>query len=373
MKMSVLLAACVSLLLLGCGKKSSDEACQHETTMNLDHGNFDEVLSSGCANALQRGAAWFGKAGFDIANVINRFSETSSDNNNNNGNAIGNASSSSSDLTVYMTALIGSVDENTLTFIDNSRTEYNDVHAGEDMYRDAQFYVSLVDLIKGLALMKMVIPNLVNDDGSLDKSCDRNNNEIPDEADATACALNAASNISLATALTCSGASYAPLAPVEITLTDPAGQPVTGTYSGLIISIATSTNNPTPACATTSYQRLLYKDAATNKFWVATTKSTWCANANSLESWPCPLTGANLDFVASFDTSINNAVNSLSTAVTSTSSDVATSMNDIKNQACTSSCINVCPGNTCPQSCLAGAEIYCSSGDLSNYIETNLK
>jgi len=364
-KMYVLLAACSSLLFLGCSKKSSDEACLHETTMNLDHGNYDAVLSSGCADAMQKGAAWLGKAGFDIANVINRFSETSNS---------GSTSSTNSDLTVYMTALIGTVDENTLTYIDNSRTEYNSIAATADAYRDAKFYVSLVDMLKGLALMKLVIPNLVNADGSLNKSCDKNNNQVPDEADATACALNAASNISLATALTCSGASYFPPVPVDITLTDPAGQPVSGIYSGLIISIATSTTDPTPECTSTRYKRLLYKDAATNKYWVATTKSTQCANAtNSSETWPCPLTGANLDLVSSFDTSINNSVSSLSTAITTTTSDVTASMNDIKTQACTTPCSSVCPGSTCPQSCLDGAVTYCSSSDLSNYIETNLK
>ncbi len=368
LKMFVLLAACFSLLFLGCSKKSSDEACQHETSMNLDHGNFDAVLSSGCADAMQRGAAWFGKAGFDIANVINRFSETSNNNSNNN------AATTTSDLTVYMTALIGNIDENTLTFIDNSRTEYNSVTAAADMYRDAKFYVSLVDMIKGLVLMKMVIPNLVNDNGTLNKSCDKNNNQVPDEADATACALNAASNISLATTLTCTGASYSPPAPVDITLTDPSGQLVSGMYSGLIISIATSTTDPSsPACTTTSYKRLLYKNESTNKYWVATTKSTLCTNAaNSNEKWPCPLVGPNLDLVASIDTSINNSVSSLSTAITTTTSDVATSMYDIKTQACTSPCTNVCPGNACPQSCLDGAVTYCSSSDLSNYIETNL-
>ncbi len=363
LKMYVLLAASFSLLFLGCSKKSSDEACQHETTMNLDHGNYDAVLSSGCANAMQKGAAWFGKAGFDIANVINRFSETS--------NNSGSTSTTKSDLTVYMTALIGNVDENTLTFIDNSRVDYNSVPATAETYHDAKFYISLVDMIKGLVLMKMVIPNLVNPDGTLNRSCDKNNNRVPDEADATACELNAASNISLGTALTCTGASYSPLAPVDITLTDPAGQPVIGTYSGLIISIATSTADPTPACTTNNYKRLLFKDTA-GKYWAATTKSTMCTGSDG-QHWPCPLIGANLDLVVSIDTSINNSVSSLSTAVTTTTSDVATSMTDIKTQACTSPCPVVCTGSTCPQSCLDGAVTYCSSSDLSNYIETNLK
>jgi hypothetical protein len=361
----VLLAACFSLLFLGCSKKNSDEACQHETTMNLDSGNYDAVLASGCADAMQKGAAWFGKAGFDIANVINRFSETGKSNNN------GGTSTATSDLTVYVTALIGNVDENTLTFIDNSRTEYDKVPATADIYKDARFYVSLADMLKGLALIKISIPNLVNADGTLNMTCDKNNNKVPDEADATACEMIAASNISLATTLTCTGASYSPSSPIDITLTDPAGQPVAGTYSGLLISIATSTTDPTPACAIASYKRLLYKDAA-GKYWAATTKSTLCTGSDA-QQWPCPLTGPNLDLVASIDTSINNSVSSLSSAVTTTTSDVQTSINTIQTQACKTPCSSVCPGSACPQSCLAGATLYCSSSDLSSYIETNLK
>ncbi len=71
----VLFAACVSLMFVGCSDKSSPEACLHQVTMDLDSGNYDAVLASSCAGAMQRGAAYFGKGGFDIKDVINRFSE----------------------------------------------------------------------------------------------------------------------------------------------------------------------------------------------------------------------------------------------------------------------------------------------------------
>lgn len=365
-KLRTLFLLAVGLLLLfpGCSKKNSDEACQHEVTMNLDSGNFEAVLASGCANAMQRGAAYFGKAGFDVTNVINRFSETGS-------NVSSSSTGTSSDLTVYMRNLLGNVDANTLASIDNSVKEYSKISATDETYRDAKFYISLVDMIKSLSLIKMIIPNLVNPDGTL-TSCDLNNNKVPDAADATACALTAVGIMSGATpTASCSGASYSPLTPVPISLKDASGTPVDGTYSGLIISITTSTAAPVSAC-TTTYYRLLYKDSATGKYWAATTTSDICTGSDG-KQWPCPLTGANLDFVTAVDTSIFSSVSALSAALTTTTtSDVQTALNDIRSGACSSPC--VCPGAaTCPDSCLAGSAIYCSSADIAHYIQTNLK
>ena len=55
---------CASLLpIASCSDKSSNEACLHETTSNLDKGNYAAVAQSPCADHLQKGAAYFGLAG----------------------------------------------------------------------------------------------------------------------------------------------------------------------------------------------------------------------------------------------------------------------------------------------------------------------
>ncbi len=366
--MLVVTSAISVLVLAGCsGDKNTPEACLHQTTMDLDKGNYDAVLASTCAEEMQIGAAWFGKAGYDITNVLNRFVD-----------ANGSSSSSSTqktDLNIYMTSLTGNVTGTTLTYLDNARSEgYDKVLPEESGYLDARFYLSIVDAVKSLSLIKIVIPNIVNADGTLNKTCDNNGNNVPDEADATACELIASVNINSSPTgtIACKAASYSPLTPAAITLTDSAGSPVTGTYSGLTISMATGTSPVTTGCipvGATQYKRLLYKDAATNK-WFAATTTGLCSGSDG-QQWPCPVLGANLDLTTSIDASIYSAVSSMSSAVTATNSDVKTSITDIQKDACTSPCSSVCPG-ACPASCLSGATTYCSSTDISNYIQNNL-
>ena len=335
----VVTSAISVLVLAGCsGDKSSPEACLHQTTIDLDKGNYDAVLASACADEMQIGAAWFGKAGYDITNVLNRFVDA---------NGSSSSSSQKTDLNIYMTSLTGNVTGTTLTYLDNAGSEgYDKVMPEESGYLDAQFYLSIVDAVKSLSLIKIVIPNLVNADGTLNKACDNNGNNVPDEADATACELIASVNINSTPTgtIACKGASYSPLTPTAITLTDSAGIAVTGSYSGLTVSMATGTSPVTTGCipsGATQYKRLLYKDAATNQ-WFAATATGLCSGSDG-QQWPCPVLGPNLDLTTSIDASIYSAVSSMMSSVTA-NSDVKTSITDIQKDACTSPCSSVCPG-----------------------------
>src|SRR5512139_2738749 len=100
MKRSPMLFLAVLVLLLAaalsCSNKDSPEACQYETTMNLDAHNYDAVLQSPCATTMQLAAAHFGKAGYDTRTVLNRFIDARS-------------AAANRDLGVYMGALISKV------------------------------------------------------------------------------------------------------------------------------------------------------------------------------------------------------------------------------------------------------------------------
>lgn len=271
---SFVVLSCISLLIIAsCSDKNSPEACRYQTTMNLDTGNYDAVLGSSCADAMQRGAAWFGKAGYDIKDVLNRFIDT-------------NKNNSQSDLNIYMTALIGTVRSSTLDDLDNAKTNYAAVPPSSEYYKDALFYTSLVDVMKSLSLIKIVIPN-IETNGQLNMSCDKNGNGVPDEADATACALTAAQNISTGSALSCSQASYTRSSPVDIILYEDQAllTRITGTYSGLTITIS---GTSTPACATTQYKRLLYQNPVNPaQYWGATTTLETCFGSDG-NPWSCP-------------------------------------------------------------------------------------
>jgi hypothetical protein len=335
LKMYVLLAASFSLLFLSCSKKNSDEACQHDTTMNLDKGNYDAVLTSGCADTMQRGAAYFGKAGYDMKNVLNRFVQT--------GSSSGQTSTKS-DLTVYMTDLVVKVDEGSLNNLDNSTTQYYSISAASESYKDAQFDVSLVEMIKGLSLMKLIVSDI---SGTLNTSCDINTNTIADGADAASCALVAASRISSGTTTTCTdNTTYTPATPVDIHFPDKSG-----TYSGLVITLLGTATTTCPS----QFNKLLYKDSATGKYWaVATDPDIQCKGSDN-KSWPCPIeqNGKPLDLVNTIDSSLNSAVSSLNSALTATggaTTNVQTSIQDVQTQAC--------PSGTC------------TSLDLANYLQT---
>lgn len=369
----VFLTAGILAVFFGCSKKSSDEACTHEVTMNLDRGNFAAVLSSSCANDMQKGAAYFGLSGFDITNVINSLSRTGT---------TSNVTGTQSDLNVYMTSLVTNANGTSLTYMDDAVSAYSNVTTTsvtgsytDDNYKDAQFYISLVDAVKGLTLINLVLPNILDPNGNLNTSCDANGNGVPDDADATACALIASTIISEgATTLSCGGATYTQSNPVDLAIYPPVGSALTGTYSGLIVTMTTVTAGITSGCtvtganpSTTSYKRLLYKTAA-GLYFVATTSNDVCTDTNGAQ-WPCPIeqNGQPLDLVSAIDQALTTSVSSLSSSLTSSSTgtsttDVQNAIQDIQAQACCGCTVTPCAPCTNP----------CTSQNLANYIQTNL-
>ncbi|MDA8423523.1 MAG: hypothetical protein M0Z89_09345 [Nitrospiraceae bacterium] len=358
------LAAGIVLAFFGCSDKNSNQACIHAVSMNLDKGNYNAVLESSCANAMQKGAAYFGLAGFDITQVINNLSKTGT---------VSNSTNTQNDLTVYMTALVSHASGTSLAYMDDALNSYGSVTtAGSeftlDNYKDAQFYISMVDVVKSLSLISIVMPNLLDANGNLNTSCDANGNGVPDDADASACALIASAIISEgASTLSCSGASYVQTG--DLTLTYVAtGQTVTGTYSGLIISMATSSNGTTSGCTVvppntdnTTYKKLLYKNSL--GYWAATTTTDLCTDQTGTQ-WPCPIiqNGAPLDLVSTINQTLMSSVSTLSSSLTGTT-DVQQAVNDVQAQACCGCTTTPCP--VCTTSC--------TSQDLANYIQTNLK
>lgn len=372
------LAAGILAVFFGCTKKSSDEACIHEVTMNLDKGNYAAVLSSTCANDMQKGAAYFGLSGFDITNVINSLSKTGTSSSTTN---------TQSSLNVYMTSLVTNASGTSLTYMDNAVGAYSNVTTTSttgsytsDNYKDAQFYISIVDALKSLTLINLVLPNILDPGGNLNTSCDANGNTVPDDADATACALIASTIISspTATTLSCTGATYVRSTPVDLTISSPTGSTLAGTYSGIITTMTGT--GPISGCtvtganpSSTSYKRLLYK-TATGQYFVATTTNEICTGTDG-GTWPCPIvqidptTGqpAPLDLVSAIDQALTTSVNSLSSSLTSsstgtTTTDVQTAIQDIQGQACCGCTTTPCAPCTTP----------CTSQNIANYIQTNL-
>lgn len=346
MKKQVLLLCALALFFaVGCGAdKNSNEACLYETTMSLDKGNYDAVVASSCADSMQKGAAYFGKAGYDVKDVINRFSEAS------------NSTNTTNDLNTYMNALTGKVTENTLTNLDLAKNDYcayiggaidpftaqcANTNQGVPNYQDAQFYISLVDAVKSVSLIKIVADSTGL--GSLTLDCDKNNNSVPDDLDATACALQTSTGALCSTGVT----TAADVSPLTFATK-------TGTYRGLDITV-TGTGPTTLSCPA-DYKKLLFQQGSG---WAAAVTSNpadgMCTDTslNKSGQWPCPIEqgGVPLDLVSALDQSITSAISSMGQALPAgTAADVQQSITDIKTEAC--------PTGTC------------TSSDLANYLQT---
>ncbi|HTF99420.1 MAG TPA: hypothetical protein VK654_02390 [Nitrospirota bacterium] len=310
------LLACAALFLFGCSNKNSKEACTHQVTMDLDAGHYDSVLASSCSDSLQRGAAYFGRAGFDTTNVVNVFIQTG---------ASSGGTSTQADLTVYLTSLVSTVTETTLSDLDRAEAEYSSIPAMLDSYQDAQFYLSLACMVKGLSLLKILSADAA---GALDTTCDINNDSIADGADASSCALIAASNISTGTSAVCSNATYSPASPADITFPGK-----TGTYSGLVVTLQ---GTGTTACPS-QFKKLLYRDGS-GHYWVAVATPDIVCTDNNGAAWPCPVeeNGQPVDFVASVGSMLDASIAALQLSLITVTSDVQTSLEQIKNEACPS-------------------------------------
>lgn len=344
--------------LASCGSdKNSTEACRYETALNLDKGNYDAVLASSCADYMQLGAAWFGKAGFDIKNVLNGFIEA----NSNTGTG-----TTKSDLNVYMTSLTGDVKSSTLTSLDKARSEYGKILSTDEGYKDSQFYISLVDAVKGLSIIKLVIqdPN-----GSIDSSCNLNGNKSADGIDATACALKVSVNQTCASIASSPTMTYTTISGVTINKLD--GTPYGMTFTALNIMTAPT---PTSSAACGQYTKILYPDVASpSGLSLATTTQDKCvgAPANPFDAggkWPCPVEDPNyLNFVSAVDSSISSAISSMNSSLVSgsigTQPDVQQSINNIKARNCCTAPGEVWDPNN-PASCT------CSPAELAAYLQT---
>lgn len=328
-KQILLLSALALFFAVGCGPdKNSNDACLYETTMNLDKGNYEAVVApSSCANSMHKGAAYFGKAGYDVTTVINNFSSTAS------------TSATQSDLSVYMSNLTGEVTEDTLGNLNLAVDEYGAVADDSEHYKDAQFYLSIVEAVKSLSLIKIVVGTL--------SSCNINGNTVIDDADAASCALLTSAGQS------CNSVNATSVQTSNITITSKTSVTKPGNYKGVTITVAGTDTELCPSPKT--YKKLLYQDSlnTTGGYSLATTSNEMCDGSDGNE-WPCPIVqnGQPLDLVTAIDNSITSAINSMGEALPAgTSADVQQSISDIKKDAC-------------------GVDLICTSADLASYLQT---
>lgn len=301
--------ALAALLFWRCGDNAfegladdgSREACLYQTSLDLDNGNYTEVLDSSCAGPMQRGAACVGLAGFDINTVIDRVIEAN------------NASSDTAQIEVYMESLIGEVDSAMMAGFYEASMEYTKALPDPD----AQFYLDvIIRPLVSLATLKGIIDP--DGDGGL-SDCDINANGTPDEVDAASCALL------IAAGQNCSSVGASAFAVPSLTF--PNDSSVTATYTGLNITV----NGTTTATCNGAYKELLNPSPP----FVVAVGSETCLGSDG-DFWNCPIEidGQPLDLVSVFEENLTAAVDTAAALTGTQGSEISTAMDELIADAC---------------------------------------
>lgn len=322
---SFLVIAFFILVFSGCGSNafefaaddSSREACEQQAVLDLDGGNYMAVLGSPCAGPMLRGAAYFGLAGYDVTDVIERSIDAN------------NAPDGGARAEIYLTALIGTVTLDSMANLEGSASEYARIHLGEPFFEEADFYRNvIVNMVASLSKVKGIIDP--DGDGAL-SGCDLNANGHPDEVDAAACALLEAS------------------APGSCILISGTVSPLTfpghsaAIYNGLTIQVAASSSGQCP----NEYRQVLSTSPAP---YVVTTTADLCTDSVGNE-WNCPLEagGAPVDLVTDMENGLNSAAATLANTPGAEDSEITRALNELITDAC-------------------GADGNCTSAELANYV-----
>jgi len=314
--MLFLLCAVALVMTTGCGDnllestadKDSDEACEYQVSRDLNEGEWNDVINadSDCASSMQKAAAYFGRAGYDIADIIARMSEANEEEDDN-------------DAETYLDTLVGTVSKSKLDDLNSAVVQYSDVDEGDDDYDDAQFYIKMfIRPVLSFSSLKGVFDSTGT---GIEYGCDVNNNGTPDDVDAASCAIIYSVIPNCEDSIT--GAAVTPTAGLTFTGYE-------NTYTGLQVVISGS--GPSEGChESNTYYRLLDDSQAS-----VTTTSDDCT-VNSVP-WNCPYEdadGENIDVVAAFENGLSSAEEALEELIGDEGeSELDESITGLREEAC---------------------------------------
>ena len=341
-----------AMLLYGCGgydsvglsDKNSASAKRYEIQKALDEGNYDLVITAleqdptyGGAFTEEEGklnlaAAYVGKAGFDINDIINSMVDASGSN----------------AFTTYIQALAENIGARGTLYLNKAINVYNSIANTcnpapvEDIKRDACFYKGVISATTAATAIATVVGNVeswLNPQGCVD---DANGNGVGDKADATACAIEYAVNGSC----TIGGASLSSLTS-NLQFTDQQANIHTFELVRIDISGGTGCSNQN------TFYRLIDSSSGT----VAVTEGycdTYfnpCSSADPNNScYPCPVIadGNVLDIVDTVTNTIKTSQDVITDLVQGT--DVEQAVNDFINEVC-------------------GTDQICTQKDIAQYLQ----
>lgn len=323
------------LSLSGCGNDnylggaSNDDsgvACQYEVSRALDLGMYDLVLASSCANHMDRAAAYMGRAGFTVAGILDIMMTA-------NDTAL-------SPFSLYMGELIGNVTGSDILDLSLAYDSYAMVNTtngyGRQLERDALFNRGA---ILGPIISFVFIKSSIDPDGDgAISECDLNGNDVPDEVDATSCALL------ISDGSDCSGLNMTTESTLYNTVSFPNRLSI---YNGVEMYVGAAT----ASCPTELYYHL-FRD------WLAVSVSSLekCVDPNypGIE-WNCPFEDANgepTSMLDSFNEAMQDSIGTMDSLGFDPQSEAYMAVNSVSGDACGT-----------------GGGV-CSATDLQNYLQT---
>lgn len=347
----------LSLLMVGCGgydsmglsDKNSVEAKRYEIRKALDEGEYDFVISALEADPTYGGAfteeegklnlaaAYVGKAGFDINDIVNEMVSTAT------------TTTQNQKFTQFIQALAKNVGVKGSLFLKKATVKYNEITNAcnstslNDIEKDACFYKGIVDAATAATTVAAIVKDVekwINPSGCSD---DANQNGVGDDADVSACAISYAVNGS------CSipGVSYASLGYVTFTKDS-------SSFSFELLKVDVSS----PNCENPNTRYRLIDSG--NKTVVVTegyckTDFTPCGNLDiNVGCYPCPVvdfdTNRPLNITETIVDTIESAVEVI-TAITPNDTDVNNAVNQYLQEVC-------------------GTDQVCTEEEIANYLQS---
>ncbi|WP_457641167.1 hypothetical protein [Persephonella sp.] len=333
----IFLFSCGGYDSIGLSDDESGEACRYDVVTALDQGNYDYVIQKLSSDITCNGgmtaeegninlaAAYVGKAGFTIPDIVNDILKSQVDINLN--------TSKNYQFDQFLEVLSTKAKASNITLLEKASQAYRSVVDDctalnlDDIEKDACFYRGLVESARSSISLAFTLENIGSWLDPDPKTCeDINGNSVGDNGDIEACALEYAVN----NTCTISGVNLQSM-----------NNNVTFTGGFSYESVKIIVNSTTSGCSNKESYKLIYR-SGNIKTVVLTegycdTDYNPCSSPDGTTCLPCPVLDANGNPYTVEGTildAIENAADLMTEIVGDVNADVQQAIDDFRNEVC---------------------------------------
>ncbi len=199
MRFSLLAILAIVLFFSGCGGENTND-CKYEVSYALDKGDYDSVIKTleeqnqSCGFSddeknLNIAAAYIGKAGLTIVDIVNNMLESDSNGDSDFGSFIKSMSNDNASINLLYF-------NKAKSFYDKIPGDCKSINStSSDIFKDSCFYSGLMQISQSANSISLILGGSDEvtkwqDSSSLTSGDDKNNNQKADSVDATARAID---------------------------------------------------------------------------------------------------------------------------------------------------------------------------------------